>query len=324
MGLFEFITNKVKGKGVKIVLPEGNDMRVLGAAIRLKDDGLIEPIVIGKKDEVLKLAEENGKDASDLCIINPEEYDEFDELVEKFVERRKGKIDEEGAIDLLKNDPNYFGTLLVFTGRADGLVSGATRSTGDTVRPALQIIKMQEGYKKTSGVMFMVKDDEQLVFADVAINLDPNAEDLAETALISAKTAKQFDIDPKIAMLSFSTKGSAKSDDVEKVAEATKMAKEKAPDLALDGELQFDAAYVPSVGERKAPESDVAGHANVFIFPSLEAGNIGYKIAQRLGDYEAIGPVLQGLNAPVNDLSRGCNEEDVYNLSLITAAQAAD
>lgn len=324
MGLFEFIKDKVKGKGLKIVLPEGNDIRVLGAAIRLEEDGLIEPIVIGKKDDVLKLAEENGKDASKLCIIDPENYDEFDDLVEKFVERRKGKIDEAGAIELLKNDPNYFGTLLIFTGRADGLVSGASRSTADTVRPALQIIKMQEGYKKTSGVMFMVKGDEQLLFADVAINMDPNSEDLAETALISAKTARQFNIDPKIAMLSFSTKGSAKSDDVDKVAEATKLAKERAPELALDGELQFDAAYVPSVGETKAPGSKVAGHANVFVFPSLEAGNIGYKIAQRLGEYEAVGPLLQGLNAPVNDLSRGCNEEDVYKLSLITAAQAVE
>lgn len=322
MSLFDFITEKVKGKGTKIVLPEGNDIRVLGAAIRLKDDDVIEPIVIGKKEEVLKLAEENGKDASKLTIIDPRNCEELDELVDAFVERRKGKIDEEGARKLLLEDPNYFGTLLVFTNRAEGLVSGATRSTGDTVRPALQIIKMQEGYSKTSGVMFMVKDDEQLVFADVAITIAPTSEDLAETAILSAKTAKQFNIDPKIAMLSFSTMGSAESEEVTKVSEATKIAKEKAPELALDGELQFDAAYVPSVGKSKAPNSSVAGHANVFIFPTLEAGNIGYKIAQRLGEYEAVGPILQGLNAPVNDLSRGCNEEDVYKLSLITAAQA--
>lgn len=322
MGLFDFIKDKVKGKDVKIVLPEGNDWRVLGAAIRLKEDGLVDPIVIGKEDEVLKLAKDNGKDASKLTIMDPAKCGGLDELVEKFVERRKGKIDEEGATKLLLEDPNYFGTMLVYSGKADGLVSGATRSTGDTVRPALQIIKMQPGYGKTSGVMIMVKGEEQLVFADVAITIAPESKDLAETAILSAKTAKQFNIDPKVAMLSFSTKGSAASDEVTKVAEATKIAKETAPDLALDGEMQFDAAYVESVGKSKAPDSKVAGHANVFVFPSLEAGNIGYKIAQRLGGYEAVGPILQGLNAPVNDLSRGCSEEDVYKLSLITAAQA--
>lgn len=324
MSLFDFITEKVKGKGIKIVLPEGNDFRVLGAAIRLKDDEVVEPIVIGKREDVLKLAEENGKDASKLTVLNPAEYEEFDALLEAFVERRKGKIDEAGAKDLLLKDPNYFGTLLVFTGRADGLVSGATRSTGDTVRPALQIIKMQEGYSKTSGVFFMTKEDEQLVFADCAITIAPTAEDLAETALLSAKTARQFNVEPKVAMLSFSTKGSAQSDEVTKVEEATKIAKERDPELALDGELQFDAAYVESVGKSKAPGSEVAGHANVFIFPTLEAGNIGYKIAQRLGGYEAVGPLLQGLNAPVNDLSRGCSEEDVYKLSMVTAAQSID
>lgn len=324
MDLFEFIESKIKGKDVKIVLPEGNDFRVLGAAIRLKNDGILEPIVIGDRDDVLKLAQENDADASKLTIINPKEYDEFDQLLDAFLERRKGKIDEEGAKNLLLNDPNYFGTLLVYTGRADGLVSGATRSTGDTVRPALQIIKMQEGYGKTSGLMFLVKDDQQLVFSDVAITIAPTAQDLAENAILSAKTAKQFNLDPKIAMLSFSSKGSAQSDEVTKVAEATEIAKERAPELALDGELQFDAAYVPSVGQSKAPGSEVAGYANVFIFPSLEAGNIGYKIAQRLGDYEAVGPILQGLNSPVNDLSRGCNEEDVYKLSMITAAQSID
>ncbi|WP_054251539.1 phosphate acetyltransferase [Neofamilia massiliensis] len=322
MGLFDFIKDKVKGKNVKIVLPEGNDWRVLGAAIRLKEDGLVDPIVIGKEDEVLKLAKDNNKDASKLTIMDPAKCGGIDELIEKFVERRKGKIDEEGARKLLLEDPNYFGTMLVYAGKADGLVSGATRSTGDTVRPALQIIKMQPGYGKTSGVMIMIKDDEQLVFADVAITIAPEAKDLAETAILSAKTAKQFNIEPKVAMLSFSTKGSAASDEVTKVAEATKIAKENAPDLALDGEMQFDAAYVESVGKSKAPDSKVAGHANVFVFPSLEAGNIGYKIAQRLGGYEAVGPILQGLNAPVNDLSRGCSEEDVYKLSLITAAQA--
>lgn len=324
MKLFEFIKEKVKGKGVKIVLPEGDDWRVLGAAIRLKEEDLVEPIVIGNPDQVQALAKENGKDASILTVIDPGTYDKMDELLEAFVQRRAGKIDEAGAKDLLLNDPNYFGVLLVYTGKAQGLISGATRSTGDTVRPALQIIKMKEGYHSTSGAMFMIKDDEQLLFADVAINIDPTVENLAENAKLSEITAKQFGMDPKIAMLSFSTKGSAQCPQVDKIQEATELAKKTYPDLALDGELQFDAAYVPSVGQSKAPGSEVAGHANVFIFPGLEAGNIGYKIAQRLGGYEAIGPVLQGLNSPVNDLSRGCNQEDVYNLAQITAAQALD
>lgn len=322
MALFDYIEGQIKGKGAKIVLPEGNDIRVLGAAIRLKEDNMVEPIVLGDASEIKKLADENGLNCESLTVINPAEYDKFDALVEKFVERRKGKIDEEGARKLLSEDPNYFGTLLVFNGDADGLVSGATRSTGDTVRPALQIIKMQEGYRSTSGAMILVKEDEQLLFADIAINIAPSPEEIAETAALSAKTATQFGIEPKIAMLSFSTKGSAKHELVDKMAEATSIAKEKYPDLALDGELQFDAAYVPSVGKSKAPDSTVAGHANTFIFPGLEAGNIGYKIAQRLGGFEAVGPILQGLNSPVNDLSRGCNEEDVYKLSMITAAQA--
>lgn len=324
MKLFQFIEEKVKGKNVKIVLPEGNDWRVLGAAIRLKEDDMVEPIVVGNPDEIQSLAKENGKDASGLTILDPKNYDGMQDLLDAFLERRAGKITEEDAKDLLLNDPNYFGILLVYTGLADGLISGATRSTGDTVRPALQIIKMQEGYKSTSGAMFMLKDDEQLLFSDVAINIDPTVENLAETAKLSDITARQFGMDPKIAMLSFSTKGSASCPQVDKIAEATALAKEQYPDLVLDGELQFDAAYVPSVGETKAPGSNVAGHANVFVFPALEAGNIGYKIGQRLGGYEAVGPVLQGLNSPVNDLSRGCSQEDVYKLAQITAAQAID
>lgn len=324
MTFFERVKEKVSGKDIKIILPEGNDLRVLGAAVRLKNDGVLEPVVIGKQEEIQKLAQENNLDIKNLTILNPEKCEFLDELIQKFVERRKGKVDEQKAKDLLLNDPNYFATMLVFTGRAEGMISGATRSTADTVRPALQIIKMKEGFKKTSGVFFMVRGEEEYVFADCAITIAPDENDLAETALLSNMTAKQFGIEPRIAMLSFSTKGSAQSDEVTKVANATNIAKEKAPDITLDGELQFDAAFVPSVGKTKAPGSKVAGNANVFIFPSLEAGNIGYKLVQRLGNFEAIGPILQGLNSPVNDLSRGCNEEDVYNLAMITAAQSLD
>jgi phosphate acetyltransferase len=258
---------------------------------------------------------------SDLTVMDPATYSEMDGLVESFVERRKGKATAEQAQEILLN-VNYFGTMLVHTGKADGLVSGAAHSTGDTVRPALQIIKTKEGVKKTSGAFVMVKGDEKYVFADCAINISPDSNDLAEIGVSSAETAKMFGIEPKVAMLSFSTKGSAKSPETEKVEEATRLAKEMAPDLVIDGEFQFDAAFVPEVAQKKAPESPLKGEANVFVFPSLEAGNIGYKMVQRLGGYEAVGPVLQGLNKPVNDLSRGCSEEDVYKLALITAMQS--
>ncbi len=255
--------------------------------------------------------------------MDHENYEQYDEMVAKFVERRAGKATEEKARELLK-DVNYFGTMLVYTGKVEGLVSGAIHSTGDTVRPALQIIKTKPGTKRTSGAFIMSKDDKRYVFADCAINPTLDSEGLAEIAIESAKTAKSFNVDPKVAMLSFSTLGSAVTEDTTKVAEATKLVKENAPELAVEGELQFDAAVVPSVAKLKAPNSKVQGDANVFVFPSLEAGNIGYKIAQRLGGFEAVGPILQGLNAPVNDLSRGCNAEDVYKLALITAVQSLE
>ena len=242
-------------------------------------------------------------------------------MVASFVERRKGKATEEHAREILL-DENYFGTMLVYTNKADGLVSGAAHSTADTVRPALQIIKTKQGISKTSGVFIMAREEEKYVFADCAINIAPDSNDLAEIAIESAKTAEMFDIEPRVAMLSFSTKGSAKSEETEKVSNAVEEAKKRAPHLVVDGEFQFDAAFVPSVAKKKAPGSVLQGDANVFVFPSLEAGNIGYKIAQRLGNFDAVGPILQGLNAPVNDLSRGCNEDDVYKLALITAAQA--
>jgi phosphate acetyltransferase len=255
-------------------------------------------------------------------IIDPATFGRWDEMVEAFVERRKGKVTKEQAEEILK-DENYFGTMLVYMGLADGMVSGAIHSTGDTVRPALQIIKTKPGISRTSGAFLMVRgnDQEKYLFGDCAININPNAQELAEIAIASAHTARLFDIDPKVALLSFSTKGSAKAPEVDKVVEATKIAKGIDSEVVLDGELQFDAAYVANVAQLKAPDSDVAGEANVFIFPDLQSGNIGYKIGQRLGGFEAIGPILQGLNKPVSDLSRGANEEDVYKLSIITAAQ---
>ncbi|WP_416147826.1 phosphate acetyltransferase [Salipaludibacillus sp. HK11] len=318
--MFTAIAEKVQAHNPSIVFPEGTDERILEATVRLKAEGILSPILIGDQHEIEAKAEKLKLDVSNLTIYNPETYPGFDQLVEAFVERRKGKNTKEQAETILKT-PNYFGTMLVYTGEAAGLVSGAAHSTGDTVRPALQIIKTKQGVKKTSGVFVMVKGDQRYIFGDCAINISPDSNDMAETALEAAKTARVFGIEPKVAMLSFSTKGSAVSPETEKVVEATKIAQENAPELTLDGEFQFDAAFVPSVAAKKAPDSPLKGQANTFIFPSLESGNIGYKLAQRLGNFEAIGPILQGLNQPVNDLSRGCNAEDVYKLSLITAMQ---
>ncbi|WP_373894020.1 phosphate acetyltransferase [Virgibacillus sp. CBA3643] len=319
--LFDQLKDKATTEDKSIVFPEGLDERILTAASQLSAAGILTPILIGDKGSIKQKAEAIGVDVSSCKIMDPNEFAEFDLMVETFVERRKGKATEEDARKMLL-DANYFGTMLVYMNQADGLVSGATHSTADTVRPALQIIKTKEGIKKTSGVFVMVRDEEKYVFADCAINITPEAQDLAEIAVESAVTAKLFDVDPRIAMLSFSTKGSAKSAETEKVTEALEIAKEKNPSLVIDGEFQFDAAIVPSVAEKKAPDSVLNGDANTFIFPSLEAGNIGYKIAQRLGGFEAVGPVLQGLNKPVNDLSRGCSADDVFKLALITAAQA--
>lgn len=319
--LFTVLKQKVTGKGIKVVFPEGQDERILEAVNRLGNDQAVIPIVIGNKGEIQSKAKELNLPLNHVQIYDPQNYSGIDELVAAFIERRKGKVTEEDARKILL-DENYFGTMLVYLGKAHGLVSGAAHSTADTVRPALQIIKTKQGIKKTSGVFIMVRGDEKYVFADCAINISPDSQDLAEIAVESANTAKMFDIEPRVAMLSFSTKGSAKSPETEKVIEAVKIAKELNPNLTLDGEFQFDAAFVPSVAKKKAPDSEIQGDANVFIFPSLEAGNIGYKIAQRLGNFEAVGPILQGLNQPVNDLSRGCNVEDVYKLALITASQA--
>ena len=326
MSLLDVLQQKLSGKNVRIVLPEGEDERVLTAAVQLQESDLVAPVLLGNEANVKALANEKNLDISNLEIIDPATSELRSELVAAFVERRNGKATEEQAQEML-NDVNYFGTMLVYTGKAEGLVSGAAHSTGDTVRPALQIIKTKPGVSKTSGIFFMIKDDKQYIFGDCAINPTLEAQDLAEIAVESAKSAQSFGMSPRVAMLSFSTKGSAKSDDVEKVSTAVELAQQKIKednltDVIVDGEFQFDAAIVPEVAKKKAPDAQIQGDANVFVFPSLEAGNIGYKITQRLGGYDAVGPVLQGLNSPVNDLSRGCSTEDVYNLSIITAAQS--
>lgn len=322
MDMFESLEAKIKGKKIKIVFPEATDSRILGAVVRLKAEDLVDPILIGNVAKVESAAKERGFNIEGVSVIDPANYDDFDGMVASFIDRRKGKATEEQARKILL-DENYFGTMLVYMGLADGLVSGAVHSTGDTVRPALQIIKTKPGVSRTSGAFIMLRGrgQEKYLFADCAININPNAQELAEIAVESAKTAEMFDIEPNVAMLSFSTKGSASSPEQEKVAEATRIAQELAPEYKIDGELQFDAAFVEAVAKQKAPESEVAGKATVFVFPEIQSGNIGYKIAQRFGAFEAVGPILQGLNQPISDLSRGCVEEDVFKTAIITANQ---
>lgn len=322
MDIFQTLADQIKGQQRTIVFPEGTDKRIMTAAVRLQHDGLLKPILLGNRQQLAQTAATNNLDIDEIESIDPEQYpkEEKQAMHDALLKRRQGKNTPE-QVDQMLQDISYFATMLVYMGKVDGMVSGAVHATGDTVRPALQIIKTKPGVKRISGAFIMQKGDQRYVFADCAINITLDAQTMAEVALESAHTAKLFGLDPKVAMLSFSTKGSAKGEMVTKVAEATRLVHEQAPDLPVDGELQFDAAFVPAVGELKAPGSTVAGHANVFIFPSLEAGNIGYKIAQRLGGFEAVGPILQGLNAPVADLSRGTSEEEVYKVAVITAAQ---
>lgn len=312
--------NKIKGKGTKIVFPEGNDARVLEAAIRLKNDGILAPILLGNIEEINALAASKGWSTDGLEMIDIAQDPRMDEFVAKMVELRKGKMDEEACRKALSKS-NYFGTMLVKMGFADGLVGGATYSTADTVRPALQLVKTKPGSKLVSSCFILFKDDQKLAMGDCAINIDPSDEDLVEIAVETAKTARVFGIEPKVGLLSYSTKGSGKGPAVDKVVSACEKLAAMDLDFDVDGEFQFDAAVSPVVAAQKAPNSKVAGHCNTFVFPNIEAGNIGYKIAARLGGYEAVGPILQGLNAPINDLSRGCNTEEVYKLSIITAAQ---
>lgn len=321
MKVFDSLKKKAEESKKVIVFPEGNDDRIIKAAVRLEKEGIVKPLLLGKPDEVIKTAQSLNVDLGSIEIINPAVYPDFEKMCQDFAELRKGKNTLAEAKEILQ-DVSYFGTMLVYEGKADGMVSGATHSTANTVRPALQIIKTKKGMSRVSGAMIMERGDEKYIFADCAINIDPDSETLAEIAYQSSKTAEMIGLEPKIAMLSFSTKGSAKGPMVTKVQEAAELVHQKYPDLICDGELQFDAAIVPRVGEAKAPGSAVAGHANVFIFPELQSGNISYKVAERLGGFSAIGPVLQGLAAPINDLSRGCKTEDVYLLAILTAAQA--
>ena len=332
--MFENLIEILKANPRKIVFTEGPDARILEAAARLKKGGFLTPILVGNVEEVKAAAAKGGFDIEGLEILDPLTYAGMDEMVAKMVELRKGKMTEEDCRMALSKG-NYFGTMLVKMGVADALLGGATYSTADTVRPALQLVKTKKGANLVSSCFILVRGDEMICMGDCAINIDYQdktdkegnvtltaAAQLAEVAVETAKTAKVFGIEPKVAMLSYSTKGSGKGANVDLVREATAIAKEKAPEFAIDGEMQFDAAVSPTVGQLKFPGSPVAGYANTFIFPEIQSGNIGYKIAQRLGGFAAYGPILQGLNAPINDLSRGCDAEEVYQMSIITAALA--
>ena len=330
--MFNAMIETLKANPRKIVFTEGHDARILEATARLVEGSFLTPVLIGNVDEVKANAAKGGFNIDGVEIIDPLTYEGMDAMVEKMVELRKGKMSPEECKAALSKG-NYFGTMLVKMGYADSLLGGATYSTADTVRPALQLVKTKKGVNLVSSCFIMVRGDEKIAMGDCAINLSYEdtldkegnvvlsaAQKLAEVAVETARTAKVFGIDPKVAMLSFSTNGSGKGGTVKLSHDATYIAKEMAPEFDIDGEMQFDAAVAPEVGQLKFPGSKVAGNANTFIFPCIEAGNIGYKIAQRLGGYEAYGPILQGLAAPINDLSRGCNADEVYKMAIITAA----
>ena len=319
-----------KSNPQRIVLPEGDEPRTLKAADRIIGDGIAKIILLGQSDKILALAKENGlKNIERATIIDPQKSADAERYTDLLFELRKNKgLTREQAVELVK-DPLYFGCLMIKSGDADGELAGARNTTGNVLRPALQIVKTQPGISVISGAMLMFckekayGEDGFLLVADVAVMPNPTAQELAQIAVCTGRTMKNMiGIEPKVAMLSFSTKGSAQHEFVDRVVEATGMAQQMAPELKIDGELQADAALVPSVGKFKAPGSPVAGEANVLVFPALEIGNIAYKMVERLGGAVSVGPVLQGMAAPINDLSRGCSVDDIYYMTAITANQA--
>ena len=331
MSFVETMKEKARQNIKTILLPESEDVRVIQAAADVEEEGFAKAVLIGNEENVKQIALDNNIDVSKVTIINPLKSEKFGEYSNKFYELRKAKgMTPEKAKEIMK-EPIYFGTMMVKVGDADGIVSGACHPTAHTLRPALQILKTAPGIKLASAFFLMVTkcpeygEDGVFIFADSGMNEYPDADGLSEIAISSAKSFKQLvGKEPRVAMLSYSTYGSASSPLTEKVIEATRILKEKAPDLLCDGELQLDAAIIPEVAERKAPGSPIAGKANVLIFPDLDAGNIGYKLVQRFGRAEAYGPLCQGIAKAVNDLSRGCSSDDIVGVVAITSVQAQD
>ena len=324
--MFGKLIDILKAHPRKIVFTEGTDPRILEAAARLLAGTFLTPILVGNEAEIRSAAAEAGFNIRGAEIYDPENYEKMDAMVEKMVELRKGKMTADECRAMLKKG-NYFGTMLVSMGIADALLGGATYSTADTVRPALQLVKTKPGNSIVSSCFILVRPSATggnmvLAMADCAININPTEDELVEIASETVQCARIFGVDPKVAFLSYSTFGSGKGPDVDKMRNAAEKAKAAMPEVPIEGELQFDAAVSPRVAQTKCPDSKVAGYANTFIFPDISAGNIGYKIAQRLGSFEAYGPILLGLNAPINDLSRGCNAQEVYSMAIITAALA--
>lgn len=329
MDLMKKIWDAAKANKKKIVLPEGNEERNIAAAEKIQQLGLAYPILVGNEEEILNKSKELDVNLSGIEIIDPDKSENLNKYITAFYELRKSKGVTMEKADKIVRDPLYFATMMVKLDDADGMVSGAIHTTGDLLRPGLQIIKTAPGVSVVSSFFIMqvpgssYGEEGTLIFSDCAVNPNPNEDQLAAIAIATAETAKRLcKIEPKVAMLSFSTMGSADHEVVDKVRNATIKAKELRPDLDIDGELQLDAAIVPKVAKQKAPESKVAGNANILVFPDLQAGNIGYKLVQRFANAEAIGPVCQGFAKPINDLSRGCSSEDIVNVVALTAVQA--